>query len=203
MAQKRTRRLKRKAGLADRYPDPRPVLAIDPSLTATGWAVLWGVSNGRVTAISGYFDTDDPGLTRDEGGRHVWVSAAWWMEGVPATSVLAIEGDACGARFSRELQGEVAGVILAAAMQHRIRHVEYIGIRHWKPWMVPQWHGLSKGHWKNAGRRGKFKASLPDKQSVRMALLDRYGLNIRNDNEADAVAIALATASHWGDDWSA
>lgn len=142
------------------------ILGIDPSLTGCGLAV---VEDGKFVwsrVVSTPADQARGGrLVRI--GHEVALEAKSWE---PVT--IAMEGYALAARFNREAMGEVGGVIKYALAD---RHGCEPAI--WQP----------SSAWKLVLGSGKQA-----KDTIRLQVFQRYGVDLKTTHEVDAFVIAMA-----------
>lgn len=145
------------------------VLALDLSLTGTGWA----------TSIDDYGTETKPGKLRGVERLHAWQD--WLIAKTTSTrfDLAVIEGYAMGARGRAVFSiGEWGGISRLSLYQMGIPYVE----------IAPS--TLKKY------ATGKGNAPKPD---MRMALYKRTGLDVSDDNAVDAIWLLAAAYQQYGE----
>jgi len=169
------------------------ILAFDQSTTSVGWALLCGWRNKHPLIQYGVIQPD--------GDLNERLDAMWHpIHGIITKSRyinpvhLVLEGYSYGSRNNRETMGEAVGIIKAAAFDVGVMpsEVEAIAIPDWKKAIYPTWPGWTKKNWEAAKRKGAFQHSQPDKIAIRHKLIELFGLNVQEEDAADAVGIAVA-----------
>ena len=145
-------------------------LGIDPSLAASGFVVMEERDGGNSCEIleAGTIKTraDQP-IGERLGHIQATVSSVMSMY-KPAN--VSMEGYAMGAKFNREAMGEVGGVIKLTLWGFGIDPVI---------WPVPSWRKVVLGK------------TMP-KDEVRLAVYQRYGVDLKDMNQLEAFCVATA-----------
>jgi crossover junction endodeoxyribonuclease RuvC len=139
------------------------VMGIDPSMTGCGLAI---VEDGHLLAARTVTTPAD----WERGRRLRWIAQvvdAFIMEFRP--SFIAMEGYAMGARFNRELMGEVGGIIKATADGYEI-----------VIWANASWKKTVLGNGK-----------LP-KEDVKVEVSRRFNYVNKDSNQVEAFCVAMA-----------
>lgn len=143
------------------------VLGIDPSLTATGLAI---VADGELAWHHVIKTSSD----ESEGGRLARI-AAMLNETLHTyydmLDEVAIEGYAMGAKFNRESMGQVGGVIKMKLFEHGYEPAI---------WPPHAWRKVVLGNAKLA------------KDMVRIETYKRFGVDIADHNALEAYCVAMA-----------
>jgi len=162
-------------------PDGVVIMGIDPSLTATGLALLKGSDLVTITA--------SPPMPTKTCPRGDFCRLAWFKERIGAVLrtgnplVVAIEGYAYGAKSQAHSLGELGGVIRVLLFESVIPNAV----------VVPP----------NVLKKFATGTGNADKGAVSKGLFKRWGVDVENNNEADASGLALLGAAlHFPDVFS-
>ena len=141
------------------------VLGIDPSMTGCGLGI---VEDGKFGAV-GTINTS-PEATRGARLEYIRFAVETFVIQQRPDRV-AIEGYAMGARFNREMMGEVGGVLKAMLFQH----------------------GIEPAIWQNSSWKKTVLANgkLP-KEDVKVAVFQRFNYANKDSNQVEALCVAMA-----------
>lgn len=157
-------------------------IGVDPSLTATGVSILW---RNQMKTLLLTAEVEIPGIRKGTTKKEVLkgpARLAWFRRELTAIFLaypaarLAIEGYAFASKFSRAHDlGELGGVLRLAAHDCRIETIIV------PPNTLKQF-ATGKG---NVGKGVVIKEAFK-----------RYGLDVGDDNEADAGVLSIMASCH-------
>ena len=104
--------------------------------------------------------------------------------------LVGIENFSRGSKFRREEMGAVFAAAVTAFS--RIHPIVLVTPKAAKAVACPTWSGFNGANWRAAGRTGKFKLSMPEKDDVLNGLYRRFGVSLHDEHQADAACVAIA-----------
>lgn len=108
--------------------------------------------------------------------------------------LLFVEGYSFGSPHAARRIAEVHGAIFSKLYSKFFVEPRYVTPASAKKVACPDYHGWSKDNWLRAGKRGKWKRSMPPKEDVIMGVAQRFKVGFATDAEADAFSVAVAGA---------
>lgn len=146
------------------------ILGIDPSLSGTGLVVIEDVIGSEPLIVTRTTAKTSPGVPQGERLSTITGTLTSLM-GMYQPDHVAIEGYAMGAKFQREVMGEVGGAIKLALWGYGVDPIT------WAP-----------GSW----RKALFNNGSLKKDRIQIEAFQRYGVDLKDTNQLEAFCVARA-----------